>query len=95
MRAPSLSRELKHNSIFSSFGTNIRRGKKRALLTFSQIYSRDGEQICYQLENNQWSPEQIGSYLLTVSPERIYQYIRKEKGRTLYKNYRHRLKHRK
>ena len=50
----------------------------------------------------QWSPEQIVGYCrlkgyAMVSVERIYQYIRKDKadGGDLYRNCRHRLKHRK
>jgi len=54
------------------------------------------------VEKEQWSPEQIVGYckkenIPMVSHERIYQYIRldKEQGGLLYKNMRHRLKHRK
>ena len=54
------------------------------------------------IEKEQWSPEQIVGYckkenIPMVSHERIYQYIRldKEQGGLLYKNMRHRLKHRK
>jgi IS30 family transposase len=51
--------------------------------------------------NEQWSPEQIKGYcdknnIDMVSHERIYQYIRKDKlkGGEIYKNLRHKLKHR-
>ena len=54
------------------------------------------------IEDEQWSPEQITGYCRSkdipiVSHERIYQYVRKDKlnGGDLYKNMRHRLKHRK
>jgi IS30 family transposase len=54
------------------------------------------------IEQEQWSPEQIAGYCKKtgepmVSHERIYQYIRidKENGGDLYKNLRHKLKHRK
>ena len=54
------------------------------------------------LTKEQWSPEQIVGYCLKndiqmVSIERIYQYIREDKknGGILYKNLRHKLKHRK
>ncbi len=54
------------------------------------------------IENEQWSPEQIVGYcrknnIEMVSVERIYQFIRddKNKGGTLYKSLRHKLKHRK
>ncbi len=54
------------------------------------------------IEGEQWSPEQITGYFKKigkpmVSHERIYQYLRDDKknGGGLYKNLRHRLKHRK
>lgn len=54
------------------------------------------------IENEQWSPEQIVGHCKKkgkpmVSHERIYQYVREDKanGGNLYKNMRHRLKHRK
>lgn len=55
-----------------------------------------------KLKNEQWSPEQIVGYcksnnIIMVSHERIYQYIRQDKlnGGDLYKELRHKLKHRK
>ncbi len=54
------------------------------------------------IENEQWSPKQIvgdskKKTIPIVSHERIYQYVREDKanGGDLYKNMRHRLKHRK
>ena len=54
------------------------------------------------IEQEQWSPKQIIGYcksrgLPMVSHERIYQYVRADKanGGSLYKNMRHKLKHRK
>ena len=54
------------------------------------------------MKEDQWSPEQIKGRAdklgeTMVSPERIYQFIRKDKqgNGTLYKHTRHRLKHRK
>ena len=54
------------------------------------------------IEKEQWSPGQIVGYchkndIPMVSHERIYQFVRGDKanGGTLYKNLRHRLKHRK
>jgi len=54
------------------------------------------------ISQEQWSPKQIVGYcrnnnIPMVSHERIYQYIRRDKlqGGELYKNLRHRLKHRK
>ena len=58
--------------------------------------------IEHWLTAEQWSPEQIVGYcnannIEMVSIERIYQYIRQDRahGGSLYKNLRHRLKHRK
>lgn len=58
--------------------------------------------ITQWLNKEQWSPKQIVGYCLKqkikiVSHERIYQFIRadKEQGGLLYKQLRHRLKHRK
>lgn len=58
--------------------------------------------ICEKIERLQWSPEQIKGYcdangLKMVSIEWIYNLVRldKQNGGTLYKNCRHRLKHRK
>jgi len=55
-----------------------------------------------QLEQEQWSPEQITGYckkhnIPMVSHERIYAYVRKDKaqGGVLFKHLRHQLKHRK
>ena len=66
---------------------------------FSNKIERD---ICSFIENEQWSPEQIVGHckrkkIPMVSHERIYQYVRKDKvnGGNLYKNMRHKLKHRK
>ena len=58
------------------------------------------EEAVYLLRENQWSPEQISGYLKKegkfISTESIYRLIRKDKkdGGDLYKNCRHRLKHR-
>ncbi len=66
---------------------------------FSNKIERD---IRSFIEDEQWSPEQIIGHckrkgIPMVSHERIYQYVREDKanGGTLYKNMRHRLKHRK
>jgi IS30 family transposase len=60
------------------------------------------KEIRKALTKEQWSPEQIKGYsqkkgIQMVSPERIYQLIRKDKleGGDLYKHTRHKLKHRK
>lgn len=59
-------------------------------------------QISHWINKEQWSPKQIVGYCLKqdidmVSHERIYQFIRSDKasGGSLYKQLRHRLKHRK
>lgn len=66
---------------------------------FSNKIERD---IRSFIEDEQWSPKQIIGHckrkgIPMVSHERIYQYVREDKanGGTLYKNMRHRLKHRK
>jgi len=58
--------------------------------------------ISHYIEQEQWSPKQIVGYCQSeqipmVSHERIYQFIRHDKaqGGQLYKQLRHRLKHRK
>ncbi len=67
--------------------------------TFNKVKEN---QIKKWIINEQWSPKQIVGYyhkqgLEMVSHERIYQYIRddKAKGGVLYKQLRHKLKHRK
>ncbi|KAA6332902.1 hypothetical protein EZS27_018633 [termite gut metagenome] len=71
------------------------RSKRR----FTEIIKR---KIIRELTGEQWSPEQIVGKARKegkpmVSHERIYQFIREDKasGGVLYKNLRHRLKHRK
>ncbi len=66
---------------------------------FSNKIERD---IRSFIEDEQWSPEQIVGHCKRkrtpmVSHERIYQYVREDKtnGGNLYKNMRHKLKHRK
>jgi len=66
---------------------------------FSNKIERD---IRSFIEDEQWSPEQIVGHckrkgIPMVSHERIYQYVREDKANSgnLYKNMRHRLKHRK
>ena len=102
----TVSRELRRNSSKRAYSARLaqefaderkeRFGRPRKFTT--EIEKR----VRYQLEEEQWSPEQIVGRskkegLPMVSHERIYQYIRedKQKGGTLYKNCRHRLKHRK
>jgi len=102
----TVSRELRRNSSKRAYSARLaqefaeerkeRFGRRRK---FTQEIEK---RVRYQLEAEQWSPEQIVGRskkegLPMVSHERIYQYIRedKQKGGTLYKNCRHRLKHRK
>ena len=64
--------------------------------------SAEEKKITQWIKEEQWSPKQIVGYcqkqgINMVSHERIYQFIRQDKARggTLYKQLRHRLKHRK
>ena len=73
-----------------------RYGRARKFDTFQE------KKIIHWLNTEQWSPKQIVGHCLKygidmISHERIYQYIRtdKAKGGLLYKQLRHRLKHRK
>jgi IS30 family transposase len=104
--ASTISRELKRNKSKRGYSARLaqefaderkeRFGRKRKFTTSIEKVVRE------KLENEQWSPEQIVGWckkegMPMVSHERIYQYIRvdKQKGGTLYKHCRHRLKHRK
>jgi len=101
-----LSRELKRNS-----------GKRGYSPTMAQEYANERKErfkvnrkftstirlkIIRELEQEQWSPEQIAGKakrdgIEMVSIERIYQFIRQDKreGGLLWKHCRHKLKHRK
>ena len=102
-----VSRELKRNrnahGVYSyphaQMLAEVRKERLRERRTFTgEVENR----INRYMRQHQWSPEQIVGYCKIkgynmVSVERIYQYIRadKEQAGDLYKNCRHRLKHRK
>lgn len=103
----TISRELKRNGLARG-GYNAQKAQMLAderKERFARKRSFTGEVekfIRDKLEGEQWSPEQISGYckkhgLKMVSPERIYQYVRKDKasGGNLYMHLRHKLKHRK
>ncbi len=103
----TLYRELKRNSTKTglyraSFATELSIERKERYGR-SRKFTKDKQKIIdTYLKEEQWSPKQIIGHchktgLTMVSHERIYQYIRedKAKGGSLYKELRHRLKHRK
>jgi len=101
-----LSRELRRNSGKHGYSAvksdSMYRERKERFKRNRKFTSDIEKKIIRELTEEQWSPEQIvgkakKDNLPMVSHERIYQYIRKDKkeGGSLYKNLRHRLKHRK
>jgi Transposase and inactivated derivatives, IS30 family len=101
-----LSRELKRNSSKQGYSASKAEAlaceRKERFHRHRTFTSAIEKKIIHELIEEQWSPEQIvgkakRDHQPMVSHERIYQYIRKDKkeGGDLYKNLRHRLKHRK
>ena len=102
-----VSRELKRN--MNSLGRykakqaiEVSEIRKERLQRPRKLTAEMEKRIIKSLREYQWSPEQIKGRsekegLKMVSPERIYQLIRKDKqeGGDLYKHTRHSLKHRK
>lgn len=103
----SIYREIQRNSqkrgIYSAFYAQMYCDERKERLKRKRFFDRVKEDIIKgYIEKEQWSPEQIVGYCTKngvdmVSHERIYQYIRqdKERGGSLFKHLRHRLKHRK
>ena len=101
-----ISRELKRNASKRGYSPGLaqlyadeRKERFKGQRKFTPQVER---KITECLSGEQWSPEQIVGWcrkkgIPMVSHERIYQYIRhdKQKGGTLWKHCRHRLKHRK
>ncbi|KAA6333990.1 hypothetical protein EZS27_017654 [termite gut metagenome] len=101
-----ISRELNRNSHKRGYSARMaqmyadeRKERFRDKRRFTESINR---KIIRELKKEQWSPRQIAGKARkegepVVSPERIYQFIREDKagGGVLYKNLRHRLKHRK
>ena len=102
----SISRELKRNTSKRTYSPRLAQvyaDERKERFSRIRKFSKEIENIVRdKLENEQWSAEQIVGWcnkegIPMVSHERIYQYIRADKqdGGSLYKNCRHRLKHRK
>ena len=101
-----LSRELKRNSSKRGYSPHLaqeyadeRKERFKGLRKFTPTIK---QKIIRELEQEQWSPEQIVGRakregIPMVSTERIYQFIRQDKrtGGVLWKQCRHKLKHRK
>ncbi|KAA6315102.1 hypothetical protein EZS27_034390 [termite gut metagenome] len=101
-----ISRELNRNSHERGYSARMaqmyadeRKERFRDKRRFTESIKR---KIIRELTEEQWSPQQIVGKARKegepmVSHERIYQFIRADKagGGVLYKNLRHRLKHRK
>ncbi len=103
----TIYREIKRNStkrgIYRGLYAQSLSDDKKERFKHKRIFdSQMKKTVDYYIEKEQWSPEQIvghcrRSNIPMVSHERIYQYVRLDKfnGGTLYKNLRHKLKHRK
>ncbi|GHT57468.1 IS30 family transposase [Bacteroidia bacterium] len=97
-----LSRELKRNSSKRGYSPHLAQEYKERFKGNRKFNDLVKRKIIKELTEEQWSPEQIAGKsrldgIPMVSHERIYQFIRQDKldGGTLWKNCRHRLKHRK
>ena len=102
----TISRELKRNKHKRGYSARLAQeyaDERKERFSRKRKFTKAVEALVRQkIENEQWSPEQIVGWckkeeISMVSHERIYQYIRedKQKGGSLYKHTRHRLKHRK
>ena len=93
------SKRGKYNAVKAQHLCNERKERYGRARTFDTAKQK---KIIHWLNQDQWSPKQIVGYCLKhhiemVSHERIYQFIRLDKAQDghLYKQLRHRLKHRK
>jgi len=103
----TISRELKRNVSkrrkYNANTAQILSEERKERFGVQRKFTKTVEQrIRNYLVEEQWSPEQIVGYcqkqnIEMVSVERIYQFIRQDKANSgiLYKNLRHKLKHRK
>ena len=102
----TISRELKRNKHKCGYSARLAQeyaDERKERFSRKRKFTKAVETLVRQkIEDEQWSPEQIVGWckkegIPMVSHERIYQYIRKDKqkGGSLYKHTRHRLKHRK
>ena len=102
----TIYREIKRNSrkrgIYNAdFANELAEERKERFCLYRTFDSAKQKLIDNWITKEQWSPEQIKGYcdkngIAMVSHERIYQYIREDKlnGGSLYKELRHKLKHR-
>ncbi|MFH0936178.1 MAG: IS30 family transposase [Candidatus Woesearchaeota archaeon] len=103
----TIYREIKRNSTKTGkynpeFAHELSEERKERLQLPRKFTNSIKKLVVKYISEEQWSPEQITGYckannITMVSYERIYQYIREDKfnGGNLYKNMRHKLKHRK
>jgi len=107
LHVSSIYREIKRNAQKRG-GYNAKHAQqlsdeRKDRLSYPRKFTNNVKNKVHSLiEKEQWSPEQIvgnckKNGIPMVSHERIYQYVREDKtnGGDLYKNLRHRLKHRK
>lgn len=103
----SISRELKRNSgkrgAYNPMKAHQLAQERKERFANNRRFTKEVEKrVRSYLEKEQWSPDEIVGYckkyaIEMVSVERIYQFIRNDKGQggNLYKHLRHQLKHRK
>lgn len=102
----TIYRELRRNSNKRSYNAekaHMYASERKERFGYNRKFTDNVKKIVVQyITKEQWSPEQIVGYcqktgIKMVSTERIYQFIRQDKaqGGNLYKNLRHKLKHRK
>lgn len=103
----SISREFKRNSgkrgAYNPIKAHQFAQERKERFACNRRFTKEVEKrVRNYLEKEQWSPDEIVGYckkytIEMVSVERIYQFIRKDKGQggNLYKHLRHQLKHRK
>ena len=103
----TISRELRRNcskrGMYQAENANTYANERKERFAYNRKFTTSVKNtVVNYLKNEQWSPEQIVGYcqkenIEIVSIERIYQYIRQDKvnGGILYKELRHKLKHRK
>jgi len=103
----TICREIKRNSrkrgsYNPNFAQELATERKERFASNRKFTDTIEKYVKNKIKQEQWSPEQIVGYcrannIPMVSHERIYAYLRKNKleGGDLYKNLRHKLKHRK
>ena len=102
----TIYRELRRNGGKRSYNAeraHMYATERKERFSYNRKFTDNVKKIVVQyITEEQWSPEQIAGYckkngIEMVSIERIYQFIRQDKAQdgNLYKNLRHKLKHRK